>query len=114
MRPRFGFLTRAVATFFAVAGLGAALAALHASGTDVLVLILLAAGFLAVACGLWIDAVPAWWAGLAISAVTVVLDLLVLHDTGWIPWLAILFAFAVSAAQGLRDRARGAIPTPHG
>jgi hypothetical protein len=108
MRPRFGFITRGLAAAFAITGLSAGFAALHQTthGTGWLILCALAAAFLAVAFGLWIEAIWAWWAGCAMSAATVVLDLALLHDGDWIPWLAFAAVFAVSAAQGLRDRAR--------
>ena len=73
---------------------------------------MLAAAFLGVAFGLWIEALWAWWAGLAIAGATVILDLVLVRDLDWVPWLAFLVAFAVSAGQGLRDEARAKIPTP--
>jgi hypothetical protein len=76
MRPRFGFLTRGLAAAFALAGLGAASLALHAGhqttpghGADRLILCVLAAAFLAVAFGLWIGALWAWWTGLPLVVV---------------------------------------------
>ena len=111
MRPRFGVLTRGLAAAFTIAGLGAALLGLHTGqqmtpghGTDRLILFSLAAGFLAVAFGLLIEAIWAWWAGCAISAATVVLDLALVNDFDWIPWLAFLIVFGASAVQGARDR----------
>ena len=75
-------------------------------GTDRLILLALAAGFLAVAFGLWIEALWAWWTGCAISTATVVLDLALVHDFDWIPWLAFLIAFGATAFQGFKDRSR--------
>ena len=80
--------------------------ALHTGQQATLIMCVLAAAFLAVAFGLWIEALWAWGAGCAISAATVVLDMTLLHDGDWIPWLAFLIAFGVTAVQGLRDRAR--------
>jgi hypothetical protein len=116
MRPRFGFITRGLAAAFTIAGLSAAFAALNAGdqmtpghGPDRLILCCLAAAFLAVAFGLWIEAIWGWWAGSAISAATVALDLVLVRDFDWIPWLAFAAAFAVSAAQGARDRRRDGV-----
>jgi hypothetical protein len=119
MRPRFGVLTRGLALAFALAGFGAAFLALHTGhqttpghGSDPrLILFSLAAVFLAVAAGLWIEALWAWWTGLAIASATVALDLAMLHDGGWMPWLAILAAFGVTAVQGIKDRSQAPAST---
>jgi hypothetical protein len=121
MRPRFGFLTKGLALAFALAGIGAAFAFLNAGhqttpghGTDGVILCVLAVAFLAVGFGLAAELLWAWWAGVAISAATVVLDLLLAHDADWIPWLAFLAAFCVSAVQGVRDRSRAELPAHRG
>ncbi len=111
MRPRFGVLTRLLAVVFVLAGLGAGHAALfsgHQStpghGSDQMILVVLAIGFLVVGISLWAEYLWAWWAGVAITSFTVVLDLaLKAPDRGWVLWSGFLVAFAISALQGRRD-----------
>lgn len=77
-----------------------------------LVLVALAVGFLAVAAGLWMEWLWAWWVGAATSLFTVVADLGThAPDRGWRIWLVFLGLFVVSAAQGAR---RGTPPSGSG
>jgi hypothetical protein len=114
MRPRFGALTQVLAVVFLVAGIGAGFAALGSGhqtvagvGGSRLILVALAIGYLVVGVGIWMESLWAWWAGVAATLFVVVMDpLLGSPDHGWIIWSAFLFGFAVSAAQGWRDRSR--------
>jgi hypothetical protein len=94
-----------------IAGLGAGLAALRDdNGSHLLVLLPLGLACAAVGLGLLTEALWAWWTGLAITALTVGLDIgLGVHDGGWLPWSGALVLFGVTALQGwMDDRARGA------
>ena len=70
-----------------------------------LILSLLALGYLAVGVGLWSELRGAWWGGFGLTAVTVALDLALVHDGGWIPWLVFLILFAFTATWTKRGRA---------
>ncbi len=111
MRPRFSTITRVLSVVFLLAGMGAGWAALAAGnqvtpghGDDRVILVVLAVGYLVVGVGLWAELVWAWWAGVSIAAVTVVLSL-VSHapDAGWALWLVFLVLFAVTGVQGFRE-----------
>jgi hypothetical protein len=75
MQPRFGVVTRVIAAVFALAGIGAAIAMLGVGdASDRLMLLLLAAGFLVLAVGLWAESIWAWWAGAAVVVLTTLLS----------------------------------------
>lgn len=110
MRPSFGTLTRVLAAIFVITGLGAGYAALTAGdqmtaghGGDRLILTVLAISYGVIGAGLWVELVWAWWAGAAVTIVTVVMSL-ALHtpDGGWVVWLVFLVLFALTAVQGRR------------
>jgi hypothetical protein len=112
MRPRFGALTRVCAAVFAVAGWGAGYAGL-ASGHqstpghsfDTPMLFGLAVGFLGIGLALAFEQLWAWWAALAVSVLTVVLDpVLQATDWGWLPWLLPVVLLCIAGVQGVRDR----------
>ena len=112
MRPRFGTLTRVLAGAFVLAGIGAGIAGLSAGDQSTPghawnreILLALALTNLVVGASLWMEYPWAWWVGLGLTSFTVVMDLL-LHaiDGGWMIWSVFLVLFAVSAAQGRRDR----------
>jgi hypothetical protein len=114
MRPRFGALTQALAVIFILAGLGAAYAGLNSGhqtapghGNDQAILFALAVGYLVVGVSLWMQYLWAWWAGLILTTVVVVMDaVLKAPDRGWMIWSGFLVAFAMSAIQGWRDESR--------
>ena len=111
MTPRFGTLTRILSAVFVIAGVGAAIAA-SSSGHQIgpgrwndTILVCLAIGYLIVGVGLLIERVWAWWLGTAVAAFTVVMSVALRSpDEGWVLWLVFLALFAVTAAQGRRDR----------
>lgn len=73
-RPRFSKLTRVVAVVFGLAGVGALIAGLSAgNASDGFILACLAAGFLAVGAGVWMEYLWAWWAAIGASLFTVVM-----------------------------------------
>jgi hypothetical protein len=105
MKPRFRIITRLIAAAYTLAGIGAAVAIYGVGGVaNKLVLLVLAAGFLVLAVGLWSESVVAWWAGAGVVGLTILLSL-VLHTPGGVGlvWLAALIGFAVSGFQGWRD-----------
>lgn len=107
MHPRFGRLTQVIAVVFALAGVGAAVAVLGSAGTDAVLLLALAAGFLMVSAGLWIESIWAWWAGVAVVLVTIILSRTLNSPTGvGFVWPATLVGFVVSGVQGWRDELR--------
>lgn len=108
IRPRFGALTRVLGAVFLISGVGAVRAAV-ASGeqatpgheADDLVLLGLSVIFLAVAVGLWLNRLWAWWVGAAVTLFTVVADAATRSpDRGWRIWLLFLAMFVTSAVQG--------------
>jgi hypothetical protein len=105
MRPLFGFVTRALAVVFIVAGIGAVWAAFASGdrGNDKLILILLAVWFLVVGAGIGLEGLWAWWAGIVTTTFTVVMELVLrAPDGGWVVWSLFLAAFVISAVQGTR------------
>ncbi len=108
MHPRFGIVTQVLAAVLAIAGLGATLAAMSgSSGTQDLILVLLAAVFLIVAVGVWTEFVWAWWAGLAVVLLTIVLSVALNSSVGvGLVWPATLVGFIVSGFQGWKDKDR--------
>jgi hypothetical protein len=103
--PRFSILTQALAVVFVITGLGAALSGLSTRGADRIILLALATPFVLVGTGIWIEDLRAWWAGLIICAISVLASLIARLGQGWIPWLAFLTMFFVSAKQGRSDQA---------
>ncbi len=59
---------------------------------------------MAVALGLWVESVWAWWIGLVLTSVVVVIDLARGVIAGLVVWGVFLALFALSALHGLRDR----------
>ncbi|MGZ6544915.1 MAG: hypothetical protein ACXVEI_06345 [Actinomycetota bacterium] len=105
MTPKFGTLTKILAGVFAVAGSGAgSLAFGRDPGVDQVILSTLAIAYVVVAVGLWTEFPWAWWTGLALTVVTVVLDAALVRDGGWIPWAVFLVLFAITAIQGRRTQ----------
>ena len=111
MHPRFGILTQVLAAVFALAGVGAVLAVLGGAGvSDTLVFLTLAAGFLIVAVGLWTEFVWAWWAGIAVVLLTIVLSGTLSSPVGvGLVWPATLVGFIVSGFQGWQDKRQGTV-----
>jgi hypothetical protein len=113
VRPRFGRVTQVLSVVFVVAGLGAAAVGVNSghqttpgSADNGLILITLGAAYLLVGAGLWMEYVWAWWIGLALTSIVVVVDLIRgTRDGGLVEWSVFLVLFALSFAQGLRDRA---------
>jgi hypothetical protein len=105
-------LSQVLSVVFALAGLGAAIAGLSSghqttpsSAYNGPVLVALGFIYLLVAVGLWVESIWAWWAGLALTAVVVMVDLgRGVLDGGLLVWAVSLALFAASAAQGLRTR----------
>jgi hypothetical protein len=114
MRPRFGVLTQVLAVVFLVAGVGAGYAGLNSghqttpgTGSNQVVLIGLAIGYLIAGVGIWMESAWAWWAGVAATLFVVVMDpVLGSPDHGWVIWSVLLLGFAVSGVQGWRDGLR--------
>lgn len=76
-------------------------------GGDLAILLLLAAGFLAIAAGLWLEYVWAWWAGVSAAIVVIVVgSVLNAPDSGWMIWSVFLVAFGISGVQGWVDESR--------
>ncbi|MGZ5299223.1 MAG: hypothetical protein ACXWDU_06055 [Actinomycetota bacterium] len=116
----FGTLTRVLAAIFVISGLGAGYAALTAGdqmtaghGGDRLILTALAIGYGVIGAGLWVESVWAWWAGAAVTIVTVVMSrALDTPEAGWIVWLIFFILFAITGVQG--RRAHREPPPPNG
>ncbi len=114
MRPRFGRVTQVLSVVFVLAGVGAGFVGLNSghqttpgSGDDGLILLVLGVAYLLVGVGLWIEHVWAWWAGLALTSIVVVADLIRgTYDGGLVEWSAFLVLFGVSLAQGRRPGLR--------
>jgi hypothetical protein len=112
MRPRFGRVTQVLSVVFVLAGIGAGLAGLNSGhqtspGTDDngLILLALGAAYLVVGVGLWMEYLWAWRAGLALTSIVVAVDVVRgTYDGGLVAWSVFLVLFAVSLAQGVRDR----------
>jgi hypothetical protein len=110
MRPRFSRLTQVLAVIFLVTGVGAGLVGLNSGSQTTpgtadngLILVVLGAAYLLVGIGLWIEYTWAWWAGLALTSIVVVMDLaLGIHDGGLAVWSVLLALFVASAVQGWR------------
>lgn len=101
-RPRFSKLTRVVAVVFGLAGVGALIAGLSAgNASDGFILACLAAGFLAVGAGVWMEYLWAWWAAIGASLFTVVMTLAWRFPlTSALVWSAVLALLVTSAIQG--------------
>jgi hypothetical protein len=112
MKPRFGIITRLIATTFAVAGIGAAVATYEVSGAgNKIVLLVLAVGFLVLAVGLWSESISAWWVGAVVVGLTVLLARVLGAPGGAGPiWIATFVGFAVSGFQGWRDGVNASAP----
>ena len=106
MQPRFGVITRVIASVFALAGIGAAIAMLGVGdASDRLMLLLLAAGFLVLAVGLWAESIWAWRAGAAVVVLTILLSrVLNVPGGAGLVWLATVVGFIVSGFQGWRGK----------
>jgi hypothetical protein len=119
MRPRFGPLTQVLAVVLILIGLRDWLAGLSvgAKGTFgtvdnpaqlfVLGLIRVAAGLALLTEYSW-----AWWTALAITGLTVVMDVIGNHPgagTGWLPQSVMLIALVIAGLQGRRHE-----PNVHG
>jgi hypothetical protein len=69
--------------------------------SDRLMLLLLAAGFLVLAVGLWAESIWAWWAGAAVVVLTTLLSrVLNVPGGAGLVWLATVVGFIVSGFQG--------------
>ncbi len=109
MRPRFGRVTQVLSVVFVLAGLGAGLVGLNSghqttpgTATNGLILVVLGAAYLLVGVGLWVEYIWAWWVGLVLTSVVVIVDLVRgVLDGGLVEWGAFLVLFAASAVQGL-------------
>jgi hypothetical protein len=105
-------MTQVLSVVFVLAGVGAGLAGLNSGhqttpGTadNGLILLVLGAAYLAVGVGLWVEYMWAWWVGLALSTIVVIVDVVRrVFDGGLVLWAVSLILFALSAADGLRDR----------
>jgi hypothetical protein len=112
MRPRFGRLTQVLSAVFVLAGLGAGIAGLNSghqttrgNAFDGPILIGLGVTYLLIGVGLWIELPWAWWAGLALTSLVVVVDVVRgVLDGGLVVWAVFLLLFAASAVQGMRGR----------
>jgi hypothetical protein len=101
-RPRFSKVTRVVAALFGLAGVGALIAGLSAgNASDASILVCLAAGFLVIGAGVWMEYLWAWWAAIGVSLFTVVMTLaLGFPLTSALVWSAVLALLVTSAIQG--------------
>jgi hypothetical protein len=116
VKPRFGQWTQALAIIFLLIGLrdwvaGFSVGAKGTIGTENNPALLFVLGLIRVVLGLaLISELPwAWWAALAITGLTVVMDIIHNHHgagTGWLPQSALLIALAVSGFQGRRHESR--------
>jgi hypothetical protein len=110
MRPHFGKVTRVLAVIFVITGVGAGSVGLNSghqttpgSGSNGPILIALGIAYLLVGAGIWIESVWAWWAGIVLTSIVVVMDLVLgIHDGGLVLWSVFLALFAVSAVQKRR------------
>jgi hypothetical protein len=112
MRPRFGFVTKALAVVFVFAGLGSSCAGLNSghqttpgTGDNGVILIALAVAFLVVGASLWLELLWAWWVGAAMTGLVVAVGVVRrTTDGGWLVYTGFFVAFGVSAIQGWLDR----------
>jgi hypothetical protein len=106
VKPTFGTVTKLLAGIFVVSGVGAAYPALADSdGSNRIIFATLAIAFSAIGLGLWLESVWAWWAGFAVTAVTVVMSLVLKSpDHGGFVWPAVLLVWIASAIQAWRSR----------
>jgi len=108
MRPKFSALTQLLAAGFIVAGLGEALAALHASqqsaassaSGDQMTNFIVAFGLITTGFCMWAEYVWAWWTALAVAVFMVATSAALARDVEWVPWTLFVIVFVVSAAQG--------------
>jgi hypothetical protein len=106
MRPKFGTVTQVLAGAFILSGVGAGIAGLSAISSDagnMAILIVLAIGFLAIGCAIWIESLWGWIAGAGLSTLIVVVSVVKTHSPGWVIWAAFLVLFAVSAFEGWQE-----------
>ena len=111
MRPKFSALTQILAAGFILAGLGEALAALHASqqsavstaSGDTLTTFFVAIGLITTGFCMWAEYVWAWWTGLVVAVFMVATSAAIARDIEWVPWSLFIVAFGISFAQGLFD-----------
>lgn len=108
MRPRFGILTQFIAGAFAIAGIGAGMALFGVTGSGSRIeLLTLAILMLAVAVGLWTELVAAWWTGIVVITVTILLSRLTSSPIGvGLIWPLALLGLVVVGYQGWRDQQR--------
>ncbi len=107
MRPVFGTLTRVLAVVFSLSGLGAAYPAItDGNGSNRIILGAIAIAFLGIGAGLWMELPWAWWAGLGVTAFTVVMSVILrAPDLGGLIWPALLLVWIASAVVSWRRRA---------
>ena len=101
-RPRFSKVTRVVAVVFMLGGVGALIAGVSAgNASDGIILGCLAAGFLAVGAGVWMEYPWAWWAAIGVSLFTVVMTFALRFPfTSALVWTVVLALLVTSAIQG--------------
>jgi len=106
MKPAFGTTTKVLAGAFALAGAGAVFAAMgNGEAGDRLILALLAVTFLAIGVALWAERPWAWWAGLSVTLLTVVLSVaLDAPSRGGFVWPVLLVLWGASALGSWRAR----------
>ena len=108
MKPKFSALTQLLAAGFIVAGLGEALAALHASqqsaastaSGDQVTTFVVAFGLITTGFCLWAEYAWAWWTALVVAVFMVATSAALARDVAWIPWSLFVIVFIVSAVQG--------------
>jgi len=101
-KPKFSKVTRSVAAVFMLAGVGALLAGVSAgTASDGMILAGLAAGFLVIGLGVWMEYLWAWWAATGVSAFTVIMTLASRFPIGSaVIWSVVLGLLVASAVQG--------------
>jgi hypothetical protein len=106
VKPTFGTVTKVLAGIFVLSGVGAAYPALADSdGSNRIIFGVLVVAFSVIGAGLWLESVWAWWAGFAVTAVTVVMSLVLkAPDGGGFVWPAVLIVWIASAIQTWRSR----------
>jgi hypothetical protein len=114
MKPKFSAVTQVLAAGFILAGLGEALAALHASrlpatasaSSDQMTTFVLAIGLIATGFCMWAEYVWAWWTGLAVAVFIVATSATLARDVQWIPWSVVVVGFVISLGQGWFENMR--------
>lgn len=115
MRPRFSRLTRCLAAIFLLTGVGAGFAGLNSGGQTTpgaagngLILLLLGIAYAVVGAGVWMEYVWAWWSGLVLASIVVVVDaILGIFDGGFAVWALLLMLFLASGIDGWRHSLDG-------